>query len=213
MRNRNKWRPPLIPIAFAVWLIVAVAGLAGLWDYATRPGIAGTPPARWPQASALTPSREQFTLVMFVHPHCPCTRASIGELAILMAHAGGRLRSYVVFERPAAGLPKGWEQTDLWRSAAQIPGVIERVDNRGEARRFGSATSGQTVIYDRGGHLRFSGGITAARGHWGDNAGVIEVEQLLHGGPSRSASSPVFGCQLFGARAQNSARDDALCQR
>jgi len=212
-RHSGKWRLRLIPIAFAVWLMVAVAGLAGLWGYATRPGVAGSPPSRWPQASALTPSPAQFTLVMFVHPYCPCTRASIGELAILMAHAGGRLRSYLVFERPAAGLPGKWQLTDLWTSAAQIPGVLVTVDYSGEAQRFGSATSGQTAIYDTRGRLRFSGGITAARGHWGDNAGVFEVESLLLGDQSRQASTPVFGCLLFSAREKNSAGSKSFCKR
>ena len=211
-RPPGRWNADLIPIAFGIWLLVAVGGLAGLWGYAMRPGRAGAPPARWPPASALILSRTQFTLVMFVHPHCPCTRASIGELALLMAHAGGRLRSYAVFERPAASLPNRWEQTDLWTSAAQIPGVTEGVDNGSEAARFGSATSGQAAIYDRAGQLRFSGGITAARGHWGDNAGVIEVEQLLRGERSRPASTPVFGCPLFSAR-KNSARGEPPCRR
>jgi hypothetical protein len=137
-----------------------------------------------------------------------------------MAHAGGRLRSYLVFERPAADLPdqsqhtdlRG-QHTDLWTSAAQIPGVLVTVDYSGEAQRFGSATSGQTAIYDTRGRLRFSGGITAARGHWGDNAGVFEVESLLRGDQSRQASTPVFGCLLFGARGNNSAGGKSLCKR
>lgn len=192
-------------------MAVAVGGMAGLWAYAMHPGVAGSPPERWPRASALILSRTQLTLVMFVHPKCACTRASLGELAIVMAHAGGRLRSDLVFERPAAGLPNQWEHTDLWTSAAQIPGVALSTDDGGEAARFDSATSGQIAIYDRGGHLRFSGGITAARGHWGDNAGVFEVEQLLRGDRSRLSSTPVFGCPLFSARGKNSSRREARC--
>jgi hypothetical protein len=194
-------------------MAVAVAGLASMWTYATQPGVAGSPPSQWPQASALILSRAQFTLVMFVHPQCSCTRASIGELAILMAHAGGRLRGYLMFERPASGLPNQWEHTDLWASAAQIPGVLVSADHSGEAQRFSSATSGETAIYDRDGHLRFSGGITAARGHWGDNAGVFEVERLLRGDQSRQAITPVFGCLLFDARDKSTVRGASLCKR
>jgi hypothetical protein len=55
----------------------------------------------------------------------------------------------------------------------------------------------------------FSGGITAARGHAGDNAGRSEIVSLLNheqsqrprslnpGQPLRDATS-VFGCPLFG---------------
>jgi hypothetical protein len=37
---------------------------------------------------------------MAIHPHCPCSRASIGELSILMAHSRGRLAAFVVFVEP-----------------------------------------------------------------------------------------------------------------
>ena len=37
------------------------------------------PPEPWPAAGALQLSTAGKTLVMFVHPHCPCTRASLGE--------------------------------------------------------------------------------------------------------------------------------------
>jgi hypothetical protein len=47
--------------------------------------------------------------------------------------------------------------------------------------------------------LIFSGGITASRGHAGENAGVLALVALLtHGRPERRATS-VFGCPLFGA--------------
>lgn len=69
------------------------------------------------------------------------------------------------------------------------------------------------AIYDHGGRLRFSGGITAARGHWGDNTGVFEVESLLRGEQSRQAITPVFRCSLFGARGKNSARGNPPCKR
>ncbi len=104
----------------------------------------------------------------------------------------------------------GWEQTDSWRQAATIPDVtVVRDDSGLEARRFGAATSGQTLLYDAGGALLFSGGITGARGHAGDNAGQSELVSLLNRGPSSPAvtlnrgqsardATSVFGCPLFG---------------
>jgi len=56
------------------------------------------------------------------HPHCPCTRATLGELAVLMARVQKRVNAVVVFVVPN-GVPEKWEETDLWRNAAQIPGV------------------------------------------------------------------------------------------
>ena len=51
---------------------------------------------------------------MLTHPHCPCSRASIGELARLMAQAQGRVTAYVLFIKPA-GSPEDWENSDLWQ--------------------------------------------------------------------------------------------------
>jgi hypothetical protein len=101
---------------------------------------------------------------MVVHPHRPRSRASIGEFAVLMAVAHGRLEASVAFLKPP-GFTSNWAKTKLWRSAAAIPGVSGMVDSGREARLFGAATSRQTMGYDRNERLSFSGGITAARGH------------------------------------------------
>ena len=58
--------------------------------------------------------RGRPTLVMLAHPRCTCTRASVGELAELMARAPRRPKAYVVFIKPGRSAPGGWERTDLW---------------------------------------------------------------------------------------------------
>ena len=62
-----------------------------------------------------------------------------------------------------------------------------RDDDGAEARRFGAETSGQTLLYDEHGALLFSGGITGARGHAGDNAGRASLVALLNRGSGRSS--------------------------
>jgi len=138
---------------------------------------------------------------MLAHPHCPCTRASIGELARLMAQAQGRVTAYALFVKPA-GSSDDWENTDLWRNAAGIPGVNVVVDDGVEAQRFHAVTSGQTVLYDAEGHLLFSGGITGSRGHSGDNEGRSAIVSLLNTGEAERAETSVFGCPLFGTHSE-----------
>jgi hypothetical protein len=134
---------------------------------------------------------------MFIHPHCPCSRASIGELAVLMAHCQGRVTTHVLFLRPA-GMPLEWIRTDLWRDASAIPGVKVYCDDEGrEARRFQIETSGDTALYDAKGQLLFHGGITGSRGHSGDNAGRDDVEALLFNKTISQNHTPAFGCSLF----------------
>ena len=65
-----------------------------------------------------------------------------------------------------------------------------------EARLFEARTSGHVVLYDAGGRLLFSGGITRARGHVGDNYGRQQVSSLLRNHTVRVADGPVFGCPL-----------------
>jgi len=187
------------PIACgAVWLGTTMAGMAILWKTENVPGIQMAVPAQWPAASGIAPAPGIPTLVMFAHPRCPCTRASVGELERLIAQCNGRVRAHVIFYKPH-GASDQWAQADLWRSAAAIPGMDVRCDEEGaEAARFGATTSGFVVVYDASGQLRFSGGITAERGHSGDNEGRSAIVAILNGQPPRLTSTPVFGCSFFG---------------
>ena len=190
-------RQMLLLASGMLWLGVVGAGLGVLWDFENRPGVAAHPPAQWPSDSRLEPATDRPTLVMLAHPRCSCTRASIGELAELMAQASVRPQTYVLFLKPAQ-FAHDWEKSSLWHSAAAIPNVtVVRDDDGLEAHRFGAATSGQTMLYDANGRLLFSGGITGSRGHAGDNAGRTAILALLHRETSGRDSSFVFGCSLF----------------
>lgn len=114
-----------------------------------------------------------------------------------MTEADGRAAAYVIFVKPES-LSAEWGKSDLWTSAGSIPGVSVMEDDGGvEARRFHTLTSGATVLYDRNGKLLFSGGITSARGHAGDNAGRSAIVSLLETGEASQRHTQVFGCALF----------------
>ena len=179
-----------------MWLVATASGMALVWDYEYSPGDPATAPARWPAASRLERSPDRATLVLMAHPHCPCTRASVRELEHVMARLQGRVTAHVLVVRPRDA-PDGWEQTDLWRSAADIPGVdVVRDDDGAEMGRFGALTSGQVVLYDPAGRLLFAGGITASRGHEGGNAGRDAIVALVTGTDAAPRATPVFGCAL-----------------
>src|SRR5215831_13524300 len=185
----------------AVWILAVGAGMHALLVHSAAPGPKGEAPARWPEGVP-RPSGLP-TLVMVVHPRCPCSRASVGELSRIMTLCRGRTAARVLFVKPA-GFEREWVRTDLWDSAASIPGVEVFCDDEGAmARRFGARTSGDTLLFDAGGELLFHGGITEARGHWGDNAGrsaivsLLAVEKPPAAGRAACAESLVFGCPLF----------------
>jgi len=192
-QRRRVWLGTLL----LLWLGGVGTGLWAVWAYDNRPGPAAAAPPQWPSATALAPSSAGPTLVFLAHPQCTCTRASLDELAEILARATTRPRTYVLFLKPS-GVDDGWEQTELWRRAAQLPGVrVLRDDNGLEARRFGVETSGQTLLYDKRGNLVFSGGITGSRGHAGENAGELTLISLLSDGRVDRRVSNVFGCPLF----------------
>ena len=186
-----------VPVVGAVWLAGAAAGLWVLWRYDNTPGEAGRAPKDWPAHATLARAADRPTLVMLVHPQCTCTRASLSELAEALARARTPPRAYILFMKPA-GVDDGWEQTDLWRTAVALPGVTVVRDDEGQvARQFGAATSGQTMLYDARGALIFSGGITGARAHAGDNAGRQSLVALLNRESAPRTLTSVFGCSLF----------------
>ena len=180
---------------FAAWIPTVGAGLTRLWADAGTPGPAAAAPAAWPDGAF---ARDPGTpaLVLFLHPQCPCSRATISELARVLARVPAPPSVYAVVYRPSdAGA--GWEHTDLWDAAARIPGVRVMSDEGGaQAHVFGALVSGQALLYDDAGRLQFSGGITGARGHEGDNPGHDAVVALLNGRPPDLTRTSSFGCLL-----------------
>jgi hypothetical protein len=184
-----------------------VASLFSMWRYDTTPAVIRPSPLQMPTEIG-PPSARIAILLMFLHPHCPCSRASVGELALLMTRCRGRLRAEVYFCRPA-GVSSDWEKTDLWNRAAAIPGVHVISDIAGmKARRMNVRTSGETVLYSADGHLLFHGGITLARGHSGDNAGRAAIVSLIETGRASRTTHPVFGCSLLGPPSQEKSGDN-----
>ena len=180
-----------------VWLSSVGTGLVWLMAYDNTPGAPADAPVGWPAGSTLPRDASGPTLVMLAHPRCDCTRASLGELAELLARAPQRPRTFVVFIRPG-GVTAAWENTSTFDQATRIPGVtVIRDDHGSEADRFGVSTSGQTLLYDRDGQLVYAGGITGARGKSGSNAGRSIVLDLLADAHPTRPTAQVFGCSLF----------------
>lgn len=187
-----------IPVLIALWLASVVAGLGILLSYKQTEGAAAVAPRTWPQGSTIELEDERATLVMLLHPRCPCSKASIEELAKLMTRTRGLFAAHAIFALPEnAG--EDWSKSELARRAEEIDGLTVHFDPGGvEARRFGAFVSGQTELYARDGALLFSGGLTPSRGHMGDNKGSAEIERLV-GSKEKHAgveTSKVFGCEL-----------------
>ena len=186
-----------IVASVTLWAVIIGIGLSSMVRYEMIAGPSATTVPRWPADSSLLHRADRPTLVMAVHPRCPCSRASLQELRELVSRNPRGARVYVLFYTPKhAGVD--WTRADSWENAELIPGAVVIRDEEGiEAQRFGARTSGQVLLYDNGGRLAFSGGITAARGHAGSNEGTDSVESILSGKIPARSTFPVYGCPLF----------------
>jgi hypothetical protein len=177
------------------WIATVAFGMRVLFHYENTPGRVGALSQAWP-ASQIQRATDRPTLVMLAHPHCPCTAASVAELARIMARLPGKVAAYVLFVKPKEA-DRAWDDTGLRRSAEAIPGLKVILDPDGvEARRFGAETSGHTLLFGADGRLLFNGGITASRGHAGDNAGESAIVALVNNQTPARTQTLVFGCAL-----------------
>ena len=191
-------RRTLIPLFLAaaslVWVSTVAAAYRAIRRFETTPGQAALAPQRWPAASHIRPRAGEWSLVMLVHPHCSCSRASVQELQAIIEKSPA-VRPYVLVYRPTSFKP-GWEQTEVVTAASRLRRTSVVIDENGrEASLFGGFTSGQTILYDGEGRLRFAGGITSLRGHAGINGGRTEIIDIVSS-RRRSGSHPVFGCAI-----------------
>lgn len=192
-------------ILVSLWATLLLVGLGWQFGYAYSPGAARATPARWPEhmrALDTIPlpavAAADASLVMALHPQCPCSQASLAEAARILDHFDGRVRLVILAASPA-GLEAAWADTPVIRAARDLPHAVILDDPDGRmAAAFGMMTSGHVAAYDRAGRLFFSGGITGSRGHRGDNpasttliAGIASINGV-HG----LGVSPVFGCGL-----------------
>ncbi len=185
-----------IIVAFLAWTCLLAAGMVSLALYDLRPGSSATAPMTWPGESRIV-RNELPTLLVFLHPRCPCSRATVSELNRLIARHGDALSVVIVVARPSA-TELGWEESDILRSARAIPGAVVQIDrDLRETALFGAYTSGQVLLYGNRDQLLFQGGLTPSRGHQGDNQGSSAIVHILLQ-PTVQAldSSPVFGCEL-----------------
>jgi hypothetical protein len=191
--------------AGAIWSIAA----AGVWvwatqhEYTTYDAVASQPAQAWPVDTNLQLAKDRPTLLLFMHPRCPCTRASLRQLERILAR-----NSLAEDQQPhliiAASIPENaslqWRDSDTLRSALALPRAQVAWDVGGrEARRFGVVSSGAVRLYNKDGRLVFQGGVTVSRGHDGDNVGSDRLLATLREPASiaeRPESIPVFGCRL-----------------
>jgi hypothetical protein len=185
----------LIYTGLAIWLIGVCVTFGLLWRYKLTAGPEPEAPEVWPAGSALHATAGVANVVFVAHPRCPCTTASMTELARLTDELHGRATIHVVIVKPD-GADHDFEQGSILDRARSI-GADVMVDLGGkEAARFGAIVSGSTIVYGADGKLVFRGGLTTARGHEGRGPAHDRILALLDRRAADLATAPTFGCAL-----------------
>lgn len=197
-----------VATAIAVWISLAFAGVLSLWTYKYSPGRKSEVADDWPKESCIVRNSDRPTLLVFIHPQCPCGPATYFELEKLLADVDHPVDAVFVVYRPLDEEPTDWIGDAPIRAAKSIGARIYVDDDGKECRRFDATTSGHTMLFSRAGRLYFSGGVTPSRGNSGDNLGVRilaeEIDRQSQGAEGSSNEkpriAPVFGCPLPGEK-------------
>jgi hypothetical protein len=185
-------------LLFLIWFTVIGSGYLLLAAYDARPGHPGSPSGRWPEGTPVRLDPTKPTLLIFLHPRCPCSGASSAELASIAACYGDRFAAHAILYRPE-GPAEEWDRVEgSARDEFSTPGLQRWSDLGGRmARRFGVETSGHILLFDPAGTLLFSGGITPSRGHRGGNLGLDALVARIEREETGPGLSPIFGCPIF----------------
>lgn len=163
--------------------------------YDTTPSKGIDPTSEWPAHSLISRSNG-WSLVVALHPKCPCSRATVAELERLLANCDKKLNAVLLFDHPEQ-FGSEWVHSELWNYAAHIPQttLIDDMNGR-ETDLFHATVSGETFLYDPHGRLAFHGGLTESRGHEGDNWEENAILQLVRGAKVPVHQGPIFGCTI-----------------
>ncbi len=190
-----------------IWSCCVATVVVGFAWYDMRPTqlSAVAPPVLPASTQIIAHNLPQRPIVaMFVHPRCPCSRASLKEFSSVVRNLSNDADFRVIFFKPALQNLDWVRRDNLFATASAMKNVAVSIDEDGkEAERFGAETSGFVVAYDTQGRLLFSGGITGSRGHEGKNAGEELLQTMIRSAGQRGAptvqpaQSPVFGCAIL----------------
>ena len=196
-RHRVSAHHVFVAVLLGVSALATLGGMAALTRFDQTAGSAGAAPSRWPFGSGVRRTDGRAEILVFAHPFCSCTEATVAELRELAVHRNASIRAphiTFLFFRPRTS---GWVPNALWKAAQSLERASVRWDDDGqEARRFGAEVSGYALLYSRDGRLLFHGGITGSRGHEGGNYGLDELIHSMNSNRPAHASTQVFGCAL-----------------
>lgn len=188
----------LLLVVYTIWLALLLIGHTIMFEYELTAGPLSNSKRIFPECTSLQLAHSSQNLILFLHPACPCSSATVDEFCQLMRVGKKDAVGTVVFLMPDDKEGE-WSLLPIMSRVRKIPNVSILQDANGAlAETFGVITSGHLLIYDGRGILNFSGGITGSRGHTGDNQYFAVAKRTIINKNPDFATTPVFGCS-YGA--------------
>src|SRR5882762_11463884 len=106
-------------LMFCLWLGLIVVGYAWLLRYSFAVGKAATAPGTIPHGLASSAPSARPQLLLALHPRCPCSRATLTELAKILSRAANACDVTVLLYRPA-DKPDSWLEGALLDTCRQL---------------------------------------------------------------------------------------------
>ena len=194
-----------ITLLTATALAVAL-GWYQLSRFATTPGEQLAAPARLPgdalvsgMLAAAEGNGRTPLLLIFIHPRCSCTQATLEELDQVLENSRAHVQIELIVYRSKAIDATVDVSDGVFEGAKLLHRLVQVFPDRNGAlaQRFGAATSGEIVLYGADGRLLFQGGITSMRSQAGDSAGAEALRAALTSGAAQTKAASVFGCPIF----------------
>lgn len=186
----------LLLLAYMIWSALLLTGHLVLFEYEMTASPLANTKRVFPQKSIVQIAKGRQNIILFLHPMCPCSMASVDEFHELM-RAGEKDSVGTVVAFMPHDMQSEWALQPVFSRLKRIRNVSIVYDSNGaQADLFGATTSGHVLIYDGRGILQFSGGITASRGHSGDNANFELAKKSIHDRNPKFVTTPVLGCAL-----------------
>jgi hypothetical protein len=177
---------------------LASASLGWMWllEHAFRPTATRDFVAQWPCGARPVPAEADTRIIVFAHPYCPCTRATLDQLDQSLTRFPHNTFVRVVFT--TAGLHgRDIAESGLVAFARRMPRVDVYLDETAEETlRFQARVSGEVLAFDRSGNCQFHGGLTSGRGHRGESTGQRQLERVAVGDSTAPFIGPVYCCVL-----------------
>jgi hypothetical protein len=143
-----------------LWAVAIIAGLHELTVYSNTSSEVRPQPAEWPQDTTVPRAGDRPTMVLALHPRCVCSRATLEELAVLLARVSTPPDVEILLYQPDTAADS-WAQTHLAIRARSLPFVTVRADRKGrESERFGTPLPGIPLYM-----LRTDGSFSAEASH------------------------------------------------